>query len=91
MSATVEIKRFWIFRHECGCTFGVTSAYRRPLQFLVTEEQAWSSFYYGRKRERNVAEKAGAYVTAEDDMPPLEEFSAQSHIDGVCTRTAVVK
>lgn len=91
MSTTIEIPSFWAFRMPCGCVYGAmvadqTFAGRSPGGPIVaTTGQAWAEFYDGEKRRGDRDKKAGRYVTAEDELPPLEEFAAKTFLDGVCT------
>lgn len=91
MSTTIEIPRFWVFRMPCGCVYGSLVADQRfngwdpngPV--ITTAGQAWDDFYEGEKRRGNRDKKDGRYVTAEDELPPIEEFTHKTFVDGVCT------
>lgn len=87
---TIEVPRFWVFRTPCGCVYGSLVADQRfpgiPGGIVVaTADHAWSDFYEGRKRSGNTAWKEGRYVTAENELPPLEEWAAKTFVDGACT------
>lgn len=89
MTTTIEIPRFWVFRMPCGCVYGSLLADQRfpgfPDHVVATKEQAWAEFYEGEKRRGDRDQKAGRIVTAEDVLPPLEEFAHKTFVDGVCT------
>ena len=86
MTTTIEIPRFWVFRMPCGCVYGSVLADQRFADHVVaTKDQAWTEFYAGEKRRGNRDEKTGRYVTAEDVLPPLDEFAHRTFVDGVCT------
>lgn len=88
--ATIEIPRFWVFRMPCGCIYGAVLADQRfpgipGGQVIATAEHAWSEFYDGRKRDAAKAQKDGNHVTAEDELPPIDEWTPKTFVDGVCT------
>lgn len=91
MSATIEIPSFWVFRKPCGCIYGSLVADQRfngwapDGAVITTAGQAWDDFYDGEKRRGNSDKKAGNYLTAEDELPPMEQWAHKTFVDGVCT------
>jgi hypothetical protein len=83
--STIDIPGFWSFRMACTCPYGSLVADQRPYKVIATEEQAWSEFYEGRKREMKKDQKSGAYVVPEAEFNAARFVSAHDHPD--CTRT----
>lgn len=83
--ATIEIPKFWQFRLPCSCPYGSVLADQRPHGIIATEEQAWTDFYEGRKRDMHRDRKRGHYVVGVDDFDSARWGAGHSHPD--CTRT----
>jgi hypothetical protein len=68
----VTRRRDWVFRHACGCPFGVLVAERGGAGRVLTRSEAWKDFY-ATARERDEAMDRG--VTAE--LMDHERYSAE--------------
>jgi hypothetical protein len=62
----------WIFRHACGCAFGLSDLRRG----VMTEDAAWRSMY-PTAAERKTAKASGVTVTLET----WEDYSAAGVYD----------